>query len=232
MGGKLGPASVPPGKALLAAAQTWYERTLKNCGVCVKTGVHATAEMLRAEGAELVFVAAGSRPICPDILKETASRKDSRIRHAVDVLNGAPVGRRVLILGGGLVGCECAAFLASGNHDVTIVELRDALAPDMEKHGRFFLLEELKSQHVTVMTGPSLAELSDDGRARVKDAYGNLFDLPAFDTVVPAVGYSPDQELCAQLSRAGIPFTAAGDCTKTGKIFDAVHAAHAAALNI
>ncbi len=232
MGGKLGPASAPPGKALLAAAQTWYERTLKSCGVRVKTGVRATAELLKAEGAELVFAAAGSRAICPDVLKETASRKDSRIRHAVDALNGAPVGKRVLILGGGLVGCECAAFLAGRDHDVTIVELRDALAPDMEKHGRFFLLEELKAHHVTVMTGHSLAELSDDGRAKVKDMYGNLLELPAFDTVVPAVGYSPDQELCAQLSRAGIPFLSAGDCAKTGKIFDAVHAAHAAALSI
>ena len=130
------------------------------------------------------------------------------------------------------MGCECAAFLAEKGCEVTIVELRADLAPDMEKHGRFFLLEELKEHHVTAMTEHSLNEVLEDGRVTVKDCYGNIFELPAFDSIVLAVGYSPDQELCAQLSREGVPFIAAGDCTKTGKIFDAVHAAHDAALKI
>ena len=148
------------------------------------------------------------------------------------MLEGADAGSRVLVLGGGLVGCECAAFLTEKGCDVTIVELRDALAPDMEKHGRFFLLEELKKGGVKALTGHALSGVSADGVVTVKDGYGNEFVLPAFDSVVLAVGYNPDKELCAQLAREGMTFLAAGDCTKTGKTFDAVHDAHDAALSL
>ncbi len=233
LAGKLGPASIPPGKSLLATAAKWFEHSLAAYGVVVRTGVHVTADMLKKEKADVVFVATGSKPVCPGFLKEAASKKNTRLHQAVDVLEGtAQVGHRVMVLGGGLVGCESAAFLADRGCEVTIVELRADLAPDMEKHGRFFLLEELKDHHVTVMTEHSLNEVFDDGRVTVKDCYGNILELPAFDGIVLAVGYSPDQQLCADLSREGIPFLAAGDCTKTGKIFDAVHSAHDAALKI
>lgn len=230
--GKLSSASVPPGKALLARAAAWFENTLKASGVTVKFGVRATAALLKEEGADIIFVATGSDAVCPGFLKEAAAKEGSRLIHAVDVLEGAPMAGRVLVVGGGLVGCEVAAYLAEKKCSVTIVELRDRLAPDMEKHGRFFLLEELRSSDVTVLLEHSLSAIGEDGAVAVKDRYGNTRALPAFDSIVLAVGYAPRQELCAELAREGVPFLAAGDCTKSGKIFDAVHAAHTAALTI
>lgn len=232
MGGKFAPASVPPGKALLARAAAWFEGTLKASGVTVRLGVRATAALLKEEGADVVFVAAGSEAVCPGFLKEAASKEGSRLIHAEDVLEGRPTGARVLVVGGGLVGCEVAACLAEKRCSVTIVELRDSLAPDMEKHGRFFLLEELKGGHVAVMLEHSLSGICEDGAVTVKDRYGNTLALPAFDSIVLAVGYAPRQDLCAELAGEGIPFLAGGDCMKAGKIFDAVHAAHEAALTI
>ena len=232
LSGKLTPASLPPGKSLIADAAKWFALSLSACGVTVKTGVHATADMLKAGGYDMVFVATGGSPIFPGFLKDAPREGKGRLLHAEAVLEGADAGSRVLVLGGGLVGCECAAFLTEKRCDVTIVELRDALAPDMEKHGRFFLLEELKKGGVKALTGHALSGVSADGVVTVKDGYGNEFVLPAFDSVVLAVGYNPDKELCAQLAREGMTFLAAGDCTKTGKIFDAVHDAHDAALSL
>ena len=232
LSGKLTPASLPPGKSLIADAAKWFEGSLAACGVTVKTGVRATADMLKAEGYDVVFVATGGSPIFPGFLKDAPREGKGRLIHAEAVLEGADAGHRVLVLGGGLVGCECAAFLAEKGCEVSIVELRDALAPDMEKHGRFFLLEELKKCGVKALTDHALAGVSADGVVSVKDGYGNVFELPAFDSVVLAVGYNPDKELCAQLAREGMTFLAAGDCTKTGKIFDAVHDAYDAALSL
>ena len=232
LAGKFKAASLPPGKSLLGDAVKWFENSLSLNGVEVKTGVRVTADMLKQEKPDVVFVATGSTPVCPGFLKTPELLSSGILKHAVDVLEGAETGNRVLVIGGGLVGCECAAFLAERKREVTIVEMRDALAADMEKHGRFFLLEELDKLHVTPLTGYALSSLSGDGRAEVKDGYGNVFELPAFDTVVLAVGYSPDRQLCAELSREKIPFLAGGDCTGTGKIFDAVNDAHALALKI
>lgn len=232
LSGKLGSASVPPGKSLLFAAAAWFENRLAACGVTVKTGVRVTVDMLKKEKADVVCVAVGSSPVCPGFLKEVVAAKNSPLRYAEEVLEGGEVGHRILVLGGGLVGCECAYFLAKRGCEVSIVEVREELASDMEKHGRFFLLEELRKHFVTVMTEHSLTKIFEDGRVTVVDSYGNTFELPAFDTVVLAAGYSPDQELCTQLRREGIPFIAVGDCAKVGKIFDAVHVAHNAARNI
>lgn len=231
-GGKFYPASIPPGKSLLNRAEKWYAGEIKRLGAEIKTGVKVTPELLKESGADLVFVATGGTPIFPGFLRDAEAQKPGRILQAEDVLKGAKVGKRVLILGGGMVGSESAAFLAERGHDVTIVELRSELAPDMEKHGRFFLLEQLKANGIKALTEHTLVDLTENGAAIVKDKYGNQSELAPFDNLILAVGYVPDQQLCASLSRENIPFIAAGDCIQTGKILDAVHGAHSAALSV
>ena len=57
-------------------------------------------------------------------------------------------------------------------------------------------------------------------------------ELPPFDTLVLALGYRPSNALCAELSLAGVPFTAIGDCRRVGKVLDAMHEAYTAAYNL
>ena len=227
LSGKLFPASVPPKKSLIAKASAWWARQLAELGVTIKTGVKADAAMLKAAGHDVIFVATGSKPVCPGFLKG-----NPRVKDAEAVLRGESVGQRLLVLGGGLVGCETAAFLGEAGADVTIVELREALAIELRKHSRVHLLAEIEKLGTNVLLNHSLVSVSEDGVAAVKDRWGNIFELPAFDTVIVAVGYASSQELCAELAREGVPFITAGDCEKPAKILDAVHGAYKAALTI
>ncbi len=99
----------------------------------------------------------------------------------------------------------------------------------MEKHGRFFLMEDLTRHGVKALLETEVKEIREDGSVLVRDRYGRVRELPAFDTVVLAAGHAPRVELCADLLAAGIPFVSAGDCVRPGKILDAVHDAYKAA---
>lgn len=97
---------------------------------------------------------------------------------------------------------------------------------------RSFLLESLREHKVKALTSTELVSAGPDGRVAVKDAYGSQRELPPFDTLVLALGYRPSNALCAELSLAGVPFTAIGDCRRVGKVLDAMHEAYTAAYNL
>ena len=91
----------------------------------------------------------------------------------------------------------------------------------------------IEDEHkVKALTSTELVSVGPDGRVAVKDAYGSQRELPPFDTLVLALGYRPSNALCAELSLAGVPFTAIGDCRRVGKVLDAMHEAYTAAYNL
>lgn len=116
-----------------------------------------------------------------------------------------------------MVGSETAEYLALKGGDVTILELRPDLAADMQARARSFLLESLREHKVKALTSTELVSVGPDGYVTVKDAYGSQRELPPFDTLVLALGYRPSNTLCAELSLAGVPFTAIGDCRPRGQ---------------
>ena len=151
---------------------------------------------------------------------------------AQDVLRGEvlPEGP-VLILGGGLVGAECAHFLAEQGRSVTIVELRDAIAADMEYKTRQILLPQLKKCGVRMLTNTEVLELCPGGVV-LRTKLGVRRELSGFAAIVVALGYQADISLCADLERAEIPFKRIGDCCHVGKIVDAVWGAFHAAREL
>ena len=94
----------------------------------------ATVEGVRALSPDAVIVATGSVPIMP------AFCVDAPVVTSAKILLGASAGEKVLILGGGSLGSETAEFLAEKGKDVTILEMREDLALDMEPRNRMFLL--------------------------------------------------------------------------------------------
>ena len=177
---------------------------------------------------DTLIVATGSVPVIPRFCEGIANAVT-----AEDILTGkAKAGQRVLVVGGGMVGSETAEYLALKGGDVTILELRPDLAADMQARARSFLLESLREHKVKALTSTELVSVGPDGRVAVKDAYGSQRELPPFDTLVLALGYRPSNALCAELSLAGVPFTAIGDCRRVGKVLDAMHEAYTAAYNL
>lgn len=177
-------------------------------------------------GAEAVIVAVGSRPIdarIPGI--ENAMR-------ALDVyMHMDQVGSSVVVVGGGLVGCEVGLHLAKNGRTVTVIELQDKLAPDAYKMHRVGLIHEL-NQRLTSKTGLRCTSITAQGVTAVNTA--GVEETIAADTVVYALGMEPKANEAQALRSAAndVPTWVIGDCSAPGKVYDAVHQGFVAAMSI
>lgn len=226
LGGLANIAALPPGKGVFATLGTYFSAMLPRAGVDVRLNTKADADAVRALHPDHVIVATGGTPIVPRFCA------DSPVVLAQDILTGAAqAGSRVLVIGGGLVGSETAEFLADKGREVTVVELRDGIALDMEYKTRQMLMPKLAALGVVCLTETEVLEIGCNGNVKVKTPYLEK-ELSGFDTVVVALGYRPDAALCADLAAADIDFVQVGDCKKVGKIINGVWEAFQLAYRI
>lgn len=216
LGGLANIAALPPGKGVFATLGAYFSAMLPRTGVDVRLNTKADADAVRTLNPDHVIVATGGAPIVPRFCA------DAPVVLAQDILTGtAQAGSRALVIGGGLVGSETAEFLAEKGCEVTIVELRDGIALDMEYKTRQMLMPKLAALGVVCLTETEVLEIGCNGNVKVKTPYLEK-ELSGFDTVVVALGYRPDAALCADLAAAGIDFVRVGDCKKVGKIINGV----------
>ena len=215
LGGLLHVACKPPHKEPFETFRQHLVYAVEHSDIDLKLGVDADVETIKALSPDTVIVATGSSPIVPGFCKESSAVT------AQEVLMGGTTGQKVLVLGGGLVGCETAEFLAAQGKDVIILELRDALAPDMEVRTRIFMLPRLAEMGVKSLLNTEVLSLTADG-AVVRDAINGERTLEGFDSLVMAFGYRSNSTLTHQLAQAGINAVSVGDCVKPSKVITAV----------
>jgi pyruvate/2-oxoglutarate dehydrogenase complex dihydrolipoamide dehydrogenase (E3) component len=167
---------------------------------------------------DVVILATGSIPVIPPM--KGIDRRN--VVTAEDVLaNRVEVGGRVVVLGGGQVGCETAAYLAGKGKRVTLVEMLDLLAADLGKRqGRELLIDHLRDRGVTLLTRTKGEEISDQGLV-VVDRHGQRQTLGA-DTVVLACGSIPDAGLLEKVKGVVPEVHVIGDCFKPRTLLEAV----------
>jgi len=191
LGGCLVPGSVPPFKRDLQDLLRWYESELRDCRVGIKLGNAATSDIIENEKADVVIIATGGKAIIPSV----PGIAQENVATASEVLLGKkPAGEKVAVVGGGLVGCETAIWLAQQGKRITLVEmLPELMIRNPVPHAnRMMVLDMLRFNRVEIMTGARLAEVTADGllietRSEKKDVKG--------DTIVLAIGLEPDEEL-------------------------------------
>lgn len=225
LGGLLNVAAVPPHRHVFKPLMKYYENKLPEAGVKIRLGEAATAEKVAALKPDVTLLATGSKPIVPGFCK------DAKVLTAQDVLEGAPTGKKVLVVGGGLVGSETAEYLAAQGKEVTVLELRDELAIDMEPRHRRFILLNLKEMGVKPLLNREVLELKD-GVIKVRDKFKREQTLDGFDDIVLALGYRSDNSLLPELQDAGLEVSVIGDSAKVGKVMGAVHDGFKTAWNI
>ena len=225
LGGLLHAACRPPHKEPYERLRLWFEHAVDRPDIDVRLGVEANVENIRELRPDTVIVATGSEPVVP------AFCKGSGALAAQDVLMGEECGKRALILGGGLVGCETAEFLAEQGREVTILELRDALAPDMETRTRVFMLDRLRQLGVETLLNTEVLAVSP-GCARIRDMLRGERNREGFDTLIMAFGYRSRSLLLQQLAAASLPAAAVGDCIRPGKVITAVRQGFLAAYSL
>jgi pyruvate/2-oxoglutarate dehydrogenase complex dihydrolipoamide dehydrogenase (E3) component len=184
--------------------------------------VHLEAEVgpeeLQKGAFEVLVVATGSEPCRP----EWSSASGTEVLCALEVLSGLaprPTGR-VLIAGGGTVGCELAELLAMDSTAVTLVEAREGVGLEMFSEARTLLLERLRSRGVTILTCTEIVGLSPEG-VIVQDPTGRRA-LSGFDAVVLALGARPLDRLSAAARELGLEVHVIGDARQPRQALEAI----------
>ena len=216
LGGNLIPASVPEFKKDLRDLIKYLSTQVKKLGVDLTLGREASLELVQEAKPDVVIVATGATPI---MLQIPGVKKDS-VLAAVDLLLGKrESGEKVLVLGGGLIGCETAAYLAQAGKKVTVVEILERIFRGENRANQQQMLKMLVDGNVNVLTSSRVLEIKD-GRAII-DHDGRQEGLEA-DTIVVAIGLEARSGLHNELNGKVPEVYAIGDCVKPRRVLDAI----------
>jgi 2,4-dienoyl-CoA reductase-like NADH-dependent reductase (Old Yellow Enzyme family)/thioredoxin reductase len=215
LGGNLIPASTPPFKKELRRLLDYLKYKVYSTGIEVKTSTEATTKMVKGEKPDFVILATGASPTTLGI----RGAEQPHVVLAVDAILGTKeVGQEVIVAGGGMVGCEVALYLAQQEKKVTVVEMLEKIASDLEPLSRMAIEEELAGQKIRTLTGAPIEEITPSGVV-IAPSRGGKQELNA-DTVVLALGFEAQQ---GEWSDLKIKVFYVGDCSSPGKIMDAIH---------
>jgi 2,4-dienoyl-CoA reductase-like NADH-dependent reductase (Old Yellow Enzyme family)/thioredoxin reductase len=188
-GGKTLLAARPPHKEAMGEVIRYRLDRLRQAGVEIHLNSPVDLQTVEAVGPDAVIIATGSSPVPPDF-----PLRGGQVYSADEVLSGKlPLGKKVLVLGGGMVGCEIADHLAEKGLQVDIVEQMPDLAIGLNKRRRLFLLERLKRNLVGIIVGAKIVNVDlPKVTLSIENERSTRGD---YDAVVYALGRKPDREL-------------------------------------
>ena len=229
LGGQVNLASVPPFKQEFSQVIKYLSHQVQKVGVDVQLGREVTSDFVSELKPDVVILATGASPLrpksIPGIDKET-------VVTAWEILGGHPAGiaRSVVIVGGGLVGCETADFmaqpadnLAATPTEVTVVEMLENIAMDSVAEARHLLLERLRSKRVRIVTSAEVKEILDDGVVFVMD--GKEESIRGVEHVILALGASPLDDLSAKIKDKVAEVHVIGDAQEPRGVLEATSTA-------
>lgn len=203
-----------------------YAHFAENAGVKIVTSTEVTKELVEKEAPDALIIAVGSEPLVPPI-KGLDGENVTIVNNYY--LEKEKVTDRVVVLGGGLAGCECAIHLGMEGKEVHLVEMRDELAPDANVRQRPLLLKEV-DQYASVHTGYRGLEVTAEGvLCETKEKEQVL--VPG-TSVICALGQRSRSKVADAL-RDGAPYVRIiGDAHRVSTITNAVYEGYHAALDI
>lgn len=216
LGGKMNIASIPQFKTEIKELASFLISQVKDLGIHIKMGEEVDERVIDKIEPDLVILATGSLPIKPDV-----TGVQNNFLTAEEILTGAPFGRNVFIIGGGMVGCETAEFLADKGAKVTVVEKLDHIATDMGLLTKTLLVKRMKQKGIKIFTKKTVIEINPGGLILGEDGHNESIDH--VDTIVLAMGYKSDIHMPKIIEEKGIPFYRIGDCLEPRNMMEAIH---------
>ncbi len=192
----------------------------------VKLNTIADKAIMDEFNPDYVVIAVGARPVTPNI---------PGIEKAMDGLSVYEsmerVGNKVVLIGGGLVGCEVGLHLAREGREVTIIEQNKMMAFETFGYYRNALLDEMDKRGIKQMLDTKCLAIKEDCVVVVNESGEQIVSA---DTVIHSVGMKSNTEEVEKLAGLckGRTSFIVGDCEKPGKLGDAVRAGYMAAMNM
>lgn len=196
LGGHFLVASYPPGKGEISGAIRSFIVNCREAGVDIRTGTEATPELVASLKPDAIIIATGSVPLRLPI----PGLDSCGCSTAEDVLTGkADTGKRVLVVGGGMVGCECVEFLTEREHIVDMVEMKLVIGEDIVPEARKYIMANLEKHKVTQRVNARVKQFYADGVDFTDTVTGEDAAMRGYDSVVLAMGYRSNNTLEEQL---------------------------------
>ena len=203
-----------------------YKRLAEQAGAEIRLNTEVTREYVEKEAPDALIIAAGSSPLIPPI---EGLDGDNVVVVNNYYLEKGKVADDVVVFGGGLAGCECAVHLGMEGKKVSIVEMRDMLAPDANVRHRPLLMAEI-AKYAKVYTGYRGIRVTEKGIV-CADKDGNEV-LVEGSTVICALGQRSRTDVVEKL-RGSAPFVRViGDAERVSTITNAVYWGYHAAMDI
>lgn len=200
-------------------------RQVQNADVTIKMNTEATPEMVKEMNPDAVLLATGAVPFIPPV----KGVDGANVITAIDMFGHEDkLGKKVAVIGGGMVGCEVALHLTNKGHEVVLVEMGELLAPEAIFTERMHTLDYMdKDPNLTYHTATKCLEIMEDG-IKVLHKDGQEEFIPV-DSVVLSAGMKATTDICERFENCAIDVIKIGDCKKVGTIYTAVHSAFDAA---
>ena len=231
LGGHLIEAGSHPFKDGIAALNRWYQNELKDLNIPIHLNTYIDADHIKALHPDAVILAVGSNHFMPPI---PGIDHPKSVNCYDALMKNVEIGKKVVVVGGGMTGCELAYDLAAfEGKEVTLIEALDGVmssGPVVPKAVKMMLLDLLDKYKVDIKTGNKIVAINDIG-AVIESHDGVQHTLEA-DTVIMAIGLKPKYDMTPDLIGSGIEVYRCGDGLQVGNIRTCVAGAYEIARSI
>jgi pyruvate/2-oxoglutarate dehydrogenase complex dihydrolipoamide dehydrogenase (E3) component len=232
LGGQLNLASIPPNKGEIRNLMTYFSGQLL---------LHRDKIQVRREEAnpskvkelkpDAVISAVGSVPLIPEIPGIQEAIKNKKVVTGRELLSGKmKAGKKTVVIGGGMIGCEIACDLAEKGHEVSLIEILPELAMDAFSHIRKVLVRQISLKSIRVHTGVKEERIKQEG-VEIVDSGGKRLFIET-DTIILSAGSAPNSALSRSFQGTAPEFYEVGDCREARRILEAIHSGDEAARKL
>ncbi len=224
-GGQFNLAAVPPTKQELCKITKYLNVQVEKCGVTIHLNTEVTPELVEKEKPDALIVATGGEPLVPNIPGIDGPRvvtSHDVLAGKVDILPG-----KVLVIGGGMVGCETAEYMHKtgdnpliGRTAVTVIEMLDDVAMDVSVETRTMLLQRMRKEGIGILTRTKVKTFLEDGVLIEKD--GKEESIRGVDRIVLSIGAQSVDNLSEVLKEKVNDVHVIGDAKQTRNLLSAI----------
>ncbi len=228
IGGTWNIAALPLYKQELLTFITWQRSQLEKLGVSIILNTELTVEMIEKSRPDNVIISTGCKPFIPPIPgidSKTVCQANDVLAQKVDIKGN------VVILGGGSVGVETAAFSGwYGASNITVIEMQDNILVGFERETKAKLLEEVKKYNINFHTSSKVVKIDNSSVSFEKK--GEFITMDDINHVIIAAGSKSINTLESPLRELNINMTVVGDAKKVRNGLDAIYEGYMAGYEL